>query len=715
MEVKLENLKRMLKPRHIVIIGSKKIVRQGIQNCRKIGFQGEIYAVNTSEVEIEGVRCYQSIHELPQVPDAAFIAIRADRAVEAIKELRTMGVFGCVCYAAGFSEVGNSQLHRDLLEAAGDMALVGPNCYGTINYLDQVPLWADRFGSQPTDKGVAIISQSGNVSFNITQNDRSLPLAYAFSIGNQAVLDIADYIMVMCDDPRVTAIGLHIEGLGNMEKFIQAAKIALEKGIPIVALKTGVSEIGSQLTMSHTSSLAGSDDLYQALFKRLNICRVDSLSGFIETLKLFSVAGSLDGRNLGVLTCSGGESAMTADEAAKHGFSLPDLNDEQREELKAQLTKFEHVSNPLDYNTSIWGDEEQLVKCFAAFMQGEYHATLLILDYLNKEQSDIHSWEPVIHALIKVRKLTGALVLVVSVLPEGIPINFREKLISNGVTPLQGMTDAFTALNVVAAYHERKKYHYPISNNLLLSKDQLEKSEAVQLDEWQGKQELQVYGLEIPYGKIVSIDDEHLIDEGMKEPFVLKGISSKVAHKTDIGAVKLNLHTEEEIRQALVQMQKNLAVKMVDDVRFLVEEMVPGAVAELNIGIKRDEQFGLALVISMGGILVNLVNDSVPVLLPASREEILEALYSLKGIKLLTGFRGRPLGDIEAVVKAAESVAAYAEANQDRILEMEINPLLVLPEGKGAVAVDAFIRTVADSVKTEDPSKQKEYLAPMHN
>ncbi|HLR62388.1 MAG TPA: acetate--CoA ligase family protein [Lentibacillus sp.] len=710
MEVKLENLKRMLKPRHIVFIGNKNIVRYGVQNCEKMGFQGRIYAVNKTEVEIEGVRCYKSINELPLVPDAAFIAIRGDRAIDVIRELRTMGVFGCVCYAAGFSEIGNNQLHKDLIEASGDMALVGPNCYGIINFLDQVPLWPDRYGSQPTDKGVAIISQSGNLSFNMTMNDRSLPLAYTLSIGNQTVLDIADYMMVMCDDPRVTAIGLHIEGLADLEKFILAAKTALERGVPVVAFKTGVSEIGSQLTMSHTSSLAGSDDLYKALFKRLNICRVDSLSGFLETLKLFSVAGSLKGRKLGVLTVSGGESAITADVAAENEFSLPSLNAEQREQLESQLTTFEHVSNPLDYNMSIWGDEEKLIKCFTTFMRGQFHTTLLILDFLDMDKEDIQPWLIAINSFIHACKQNQMRALVISVLPEGLPAQFRKKLISNGITPLQGMTDAFIAITAVTEYNERKKRNFPISTNLLVPKDQLQKNRSIVLDEWQGKQELHSFGLKIPFGKIVSYKDNHLINKDMNGPFVIKGISTKLIHKTDVGAVKLNLQTEEEVRLALLQMHRDLAGQIGEGMQFLVEEMMPGAVAELNLGIKRDDQFGLALVISMGGELVNLVNDSVPILLPASREEILEALYSLKGIKLLKGFRGRPKGDIEAVVKAAESVAKYAEANRNNIFEMDINPLLVFPEGQGAVAVDAFIRTVINPVKTIDSSIRKENL-----
>lgn len=705
MEMKQEKLKRMLHPQHIVFIGSKNIVRQGILNCKKSGFKGDIFAVNKSGEEMAGVHCYKSIDELPLVPDAAFLAIRGDLAIEVVRKLRGLGVSGCVCYAAGFSEVGNNQLHLDLIEASGDMALVGPNCYGIINFLDHVPLWPDYYGDQSTDKGVAIISQSGNLSFNITMNARSLPLAYVLSIGNQAVLDIADYIMVMCDDPRVTAIGLHIEGLGNIEKFIHAAKVALDKGIPLVAFKTGVSEVGKRLTMSHTSSLAGSDDLYWALFKRLKISRVDSLSAFLETLKLFSVASNLVGRDLGVLTCSGGESTITADIAEKHNFTLPHLNAQQQVELRSQLTKFEHVSNPLDYNTSIWGDEEALAKCFTTFMREQFHTTLLILDYLNKDQSDIQDWEAAIDAFIQAHKQIQTQAIVVSVLQEGMPVYFREKLIANGIAPLQGITDAFTAIAAVTTYNERKHFISPIPTNLLLSEVQFQMDKAIVLDEWQGKQALHSYGLKVPSGKVVSLNEDILISKEMIGPFVVKGISGKIAHKTDIGAVKLNLQNEIEIKQAVLQMQENLAEQMHGDIRFLIEEMIPDAVTELNIGIIRDDQFGLALVLSMGGELVNLVNDSVPVLLPANRVEILEALYSLKGIKLLKGFRGRPKGDIEAVINAAESVALYAAANRNNLLEMDINPLLVLPEGQGVVAVDAFIRTIVDTVTVEDTMK----------
>lgn len=693
MNLKEKNLRQMLSPQSIAFVGSKKYVEQGIKNCRNLGYQGKIFAVNRSEKEIAGMICYQNIADLPQKIDAVFLAIHREKTIEAVRELAQLGTAGCVCYAAGFAEIGNDHLQTELINAAQDMALVGPNCYGVLNYLDRLSLWPDRHGGQTVDKGVAIISQSGNISLNLTMNDRSLPLAYVFSVGNQAVLEIADYISVLCEDPRVTAIGLHIEGLNDLDAFSRAAEKALEKGVPLVALKTGTSEMGSKLTMSHTSSLAGSDELYQALFDRLNICRVDSLTALIETLKLFSITRSIKGRNLGVLTCSGGESTIVADFAATYGFVLPSLNENVKETLENQLTEFEHVSNPLDYNTSIWGKEKEIERCFTTFMKDNFDLILLILDLLDQDNGDIQPWEASINALISASHTNQSPLVVISTLAEGLPSNIRKKLIQNGITPMQGISEAFRAIFAVQQYYIKKEQRRKVKIKLLAG-SHLSESSAYSLTEWEGKQLLRAYGLQVPKGILVSKEEEIVI-RGMDGPFVVKGVSKQLAHKTEFGAVILNVQNKPEVMQAIEQISKNLAHIPEEEQLFLIEEMVHEAVAELNIGLIRDAQFGLALVISMGGELVNLLNDSVPLLLPTTKDEIKEAIYSLKGIKLLEGFRGRPLGDLEAVVTAAEAVALFAEDHLDSLLELDINPLLVLPKGKGVRAVDALIRKIA--------------------
>ncbi|MGO4889423.1 acetate--CoA ligase family protein [Anaerobacillus sp. MEB173] len=692
---KIENISRLFSPQSIVFIGNKGIVSQAIRNNHLIGFSGDIFVVHPTESQIEGYTCYPSIQDLPNVPDVAFVSVRGEKTIEIVQQLNTLGTAGCVCYAAGFAEIGAHDLQEKLVDAAGNMALIGPNCYGMINYLDRVILWPDRFGGKPAEKGIAVISQSGNISLNFTLSDRSVPLAYVISVGNQAVLKMEDYVDALLEDSRITAIGLHIEGLDDIEKFSKVAKKALKKQIPIVALKTGTSSIGSELTLSHTSSLAGSDELYQTLFTRLNICRTDSMSTFLETLKLFSVTGKINGRNLGVLTCSGGDSTLAADLADKKKFVLPKLSHEQIHALRQQMPEFAHVSNPLDYNTSIWGNEQELERCFSTMVEGNFDVTILILDYLQPTLGDLQGWKASITSLINTKRNYDKPIILLSVLSEGIPGEVREILIENKITPLQGLSDSFAALDNVINYyqslqqignieeiHERllqAKFNHPIRNDKIV-------------DEWESKQILSQFGLLLPKGQLLSSADELEITKEVTGPFVVKAVSSEIPHKTEAGAVILNLQDKESVINAIEEINARTRHVSSANKKFLVEEMVSETVAELVIGLKRDEQFGLALVIGTGGIFVNFLNDSSTLLLPTNENEIRNALSSLKGFQLLNGFRGRPKGDINYVIEIIKGIARFAEEYADRILELDVNPLLVLPEGKGAVACDALIR-----------------------
>lgn len=696
MNQKKENLKRLLSPQHIAFIGSKEIIENAIRNCRIMGFHGKTLAIHPKETTVEGVSCYPSVSELPYTPDAAFIAVRNENTISVVRELSMLGTSGCVCYAAGFSEIGGEELQDKLIQAAGNMALVGPNCYGILNYVDKSTLWPDRFGGTPVSRGAAIISQSGNISLNLTMTDRSLPLSYVISAGNQAVLGIGDYIDALCDDPRVSVIGLHIEGLSDVANFSKAAQQAFEKGVPLVALKTGTSDVGTQLTLSHTSSLAGSDELYQALFERLNISRVDSLASFAETLKLFSVVGPLQGKNLGILAGSGGESAIAADIIAEKKLNLPELNADQVSKLREQMDEFVNLSNPLDYNTAIWGNVPELKKCFTTMMSGDYDATLLILDLLASNIGDTWGWQASMEGLIEAKKENGSPAIVVSTFPEGIPKNSREKLIEHGIAPLQGVWEAFTAIKCVSDYGRKLRIsqQQKVSHDALLLPDkQLSLDTSVVLNEWESKSVLSSFGLPTPKGQLVSAADAPNVAEEMGDPLVVKAVSSHIAHKTEMGAVVLNLRNAESVSGAVNQIYSNLPDTIPENEKlFLIEEMVGNSVAELTVGLKRDPQFGLALVVGTGGELVNLLNDSAIILLPANRSAILEALYSLKGIQLMEGYRGRSKGDIDAVVQAIDAVASYAYAYRNDILELDVNPLIVLPEGEGAIAADALIR-----------------------
>ena len=319
-----QNLLRLLKPRHVAFIGGAD-AETALLSCKRIGFDGKIWAVNPKRETMGGVDCFPSIEHLPEVPDAVFLAVPAKPALEIVSWLANRGAGGVVCYTAGFSDDGKEGGSSDqpLVDAAGDMAIIGPNCYGLINLIDHVALWPFAHGGFNPGYGAAIITQSGMLSSDITMNQRSLPLAYMVSAGNQSVLQLEDYIDLLCEFDTVRAIGLHIEGLKNIESFSRVARKALALNKPIVVLKTGTSTIGSQLTISHTGSLSGANELYQALFDRLSIISVTSPTQLIETLKLICVSGIPQGNRLIGFTCSGGGATMLADYAEIIGLKFP--------------------------------------------------------------------------------------------------------------------------------------------------------------------------------------------------------------------------------------------------------------------------------------------------------------------------------------------------------------------------------------------------------
>ena len=692
---KQENLKRLLSPRSIVLIGGSNLALP-IQNTRDIGFDGEMWVVNPKYEEIAGIPCFNSIADLPGAPDAAFVSINAKLTVQAVADLNKQGCGGVVCYAAGFAEVGNNgdKLQDSLIEAAGDMALVGPNCYGLLNFTNGVALWPDRLCGERTDKGVAIISQSGNVALNLTMHDRSLPITHVISVGNQAVLGVGDYIEPLLEDDRVTAIGFYIEGLKDIETFSRAALKALDKGIPLVVLKAGTSEIGTQLTMSHTSSLAGSDDMYQAMFDRLGILRVHSLSELLETLKIASLCELPKGDRIGVLTCSGGDSAMLADSLDHYKLQLPSLSKVQEQKLGEWLPDFASFSNPLDYNTSIWGNLEACTEVFGIMMEGDYDVTVLALDFPKQGIGNDHEWQVAVDSLIAAHANHLKTCAVISNLSELMPENARQRLVKAGIAPLQSLKDGVAALARLVRYGERRRQVAAIDapEQLLLRGPLLVEGESKMLDEWASKQLVGLYGLQLPGGRCVNKADVVEAADEVGYPVVMKGVSDRLAHKTEAGAVMLNLKDGSAVASAVEVMAGRLAEQGLADARFLIEPMVSDSVGELIIGLKRDEQFGLALIVGTGGILVNLLNDSATLLLPITREAASTAVLSLTGSALLQGFRGRPEGDFEAVVDAIMAVADFAMDHWDSVTELDINPLMVRPKGKGAVAADALVR-----------------------
>ncbi len=674
----MARLTRLLRPKSVAVIGGGVWCENVIRGCRTTGFAGEIWPVHPSRDAVGGIAAFASVAALPGPPDAAFIGVNRHATIEAVRTLGAMGAGGAVCFASGFREAqaetgDGAALQAALLDAAGDMPLVGPNCYGLINLLDGAALWPDQHGAVRVDRGVALVAQSSNIMLNLTMQRRGLPIAYAATAGNQAQIDLAELGRAMIEDPRVTALGLHIEGVASPRNLEALARTARALGKPIVALKVGASEQARQATISHTASLAGSDAGANALFDRLGIGRVSSLPALLETLKLLHVAGPLPSARIASLSCSGGEAGLMADAALRRDVTFPDLGPTQTAALRAALGPRVALANPLDYHTYIWGDVEALTRAFTAMLDPGLALACLVLDFPRADRCDGAGWAPALQAAGAAQAATGTPMAIVSTLAEGMPEPIAEEIIAAGMVPFCGIDDALEAIAVAAKIGAAPVDHLPILASGPLTAD-------VTLSEAEAKAALAAHGLDVPRsGRAASVQGAVDAARVLGYPLVLKGEGA--AHKTEAGLVALGLGDPGAVQAAAAAMPTT---------GFLVEEMVAGGVAELIVGVLRDPSHGFVLMIGAGGTFAELLNDSLSLLLPVSETGVGAVLDRLRIAPVLAGYRGAPPADRAAIVRAVLAVQAYVTSQAARVVEVEINPLICTPTR--AVAADALIR-----------------------
>ncbi|MGO8060051.1 acetate--CoA ligase family protein [Rhizobium johnstonii] len=676
-------LDRLLRPQTIAVFGGRE-ARRVIEQCDRMGFAGEIWPVHPKLDEVLGRSCYRSVSDLPSAPDAAFVGVNRMLTVEIVRSLSEAGAGGAVCYASGFSEAtgelgDGAELQQALLEAAGDMPILGPNCYGLINGLDGALLWPDQHGMQRIGRGVAILTQSSNIAINLTMQTRGLPIAYVVTAGNQAQTSLADVACALIDDPRATAVGLHVEGFGDLSALERLATMARRARKPVVVLKVGRSEQAQRAAVSHTASLAGSDAVADAVLARLGLGRVQTLPALLETLKLLHVAGPLASYSISSMSCSGGEASLMADAAVGRNVEFPALQPQQLPRLRRVLGEMVTLSNPLDYHTFVWGDLARQTEAFSAMFEGGYALNLVVLDFPRGDRCDASEWAMTADAVIAAAAASGALAGLLATLPENMPEPIADRLMANGIIAFCGIDEAITAAEVAAGIGQAWNRPPPLP---LLDVSSID-GEIETLTEAAAKAELAAFGLPVPRGLLASSPGQAAEQaERLGFPVVLKALG--IAHKTEAGAVALNLKDIEAVSNAAAAMPLNAG--------FLVEKMIDAPVAELIIGAIRDPVFGLSLTLGAGGIFVELLEDSVILALPATKTDIHAAISRLKLAKLIYGYRGRPKGDLEAAVGAVSATADYVVKNAASLEELDINPLMVLPEGHGVAVVDALIR-----------------------
>jgi acyl-CoA synthetase (NDP forming) len=685
-------LRRLLSPRHIALIGGEW-ADAAAAAARVIGYCGEVWRVHPSRPSSTQTQYFRSVEDLPRAPDAAFIAA-PNREVPAIAAaLSRRGAGGFVCFAAGFSESGTAE-GRDLAaaldSAAGTLPYFGPNCYGFINLFDGAALWPDQVvGARPA-RGVALICQSGTIALDLLFNQRSLPIGYLLTTGNQARLAVEDLIDALAEDPRVSAFGLYIEGVKDVEGLARAAQKAREAGKPIALIKAGRTEAAARTARSHTGSLAGADGAFDAFCRQAGIARCDSLATLCETLKVLHTGGPLAGRRTLIMGASGGDMAMTADAARHLTLEFPPFPAAARAELGDLLSDRVTIANPFDFHTHVWFDRPRLRSLFSIVQGAGYDAVGLMVDCPPEEQADPASYVAVIEEFLAAYPGPAARAAVISSLPESLSADTRARCLAAGVTPLQGQREALEALDHAAgigaawARDEPVELCRPVRRRAPGIEPPSGTARGRTLPEHEGKRALAAYGVPIPRSRLVAPGEAASAARALGFPVVMKA-SGEFDHKSDIGGVILDLRTSADAAAAAERLSRLSGT-------LLIEEMVTDAVAEVLVGITVDPQFGALLVLGAGGILAELLRDTTTLLPPFTSAAVQAGLGRLGVGRLLGGYRGRPPGDVPALVRAVLACARYAEENVDRLLELDLNPVIVRPAGLGAVAVDALIR-----------------------
>ena len=672
----MRDLTRLLKPKSIAVIGGGAWCASIISAAKQIGFDGALHPVHPTGKQIAGHKSLRSLEEVPGPIDAAFIGVNRHATLDVVAQLRRLKAGGAICFASGFSEAAAEDaaaqdLQAALIEAAGEMPILGPNCYGFVNAFDGCAIWPDQHGCSRVQRGVAILTQSSNIAINLTMQNRGLPIGYMLTCGNQAQTAQTDIALQLLDDERVTAIGLHIEGFGNLRGWEALAQKARTKGVTLIALKSGVSQQAQAAAVSHTASLTGSDTGADAFLQRLGIRRARSLPVFLESLKLAHQFGPLSSNRIASISCSGGEAALAADTAQGTGLIFPPLNPRQAKDLSAALGPMVAMANPLDYHTYIWRDQAAMTQAWAAMADDEIAMTLLVSDYPRADLCDASDWECVTQAAIEATRRTGRPYAVVASLAELLPEQTAKTLMDHGVGAIHGLDHGLEALDVMS-----RPMAPPAEPVLLPGIDR----DAELVDEQSAKLALAAHGLTIPPSVVVtdrSTAGQAAADIGF--PVALKTLG--LAHKTGANGLALGLTTRAEVEVAAPRLA---------DGPLLVERMVAGTLVEVLVGVTRDPAHGFVLTLGAGGTMTDVLRDRASLLIPATRAEVTARLKDLNIAPLLEGFRGNPPVDLDALLAAIDAVQAYVLANAERVEEVEINPLICTQDN--AIAADALIR-----------------------
>jgi acyl-CoA synthetase (NDP forming) len=717
----MPDLSALLWPGSVAVIGAspdQTIIRGRIMHilgCHR--FPGKIYPISRSHDTIDGLKAYKSVTDVPERVDLAILVIPASNVPDALEECGAAGVRGALIISSGFAEetgeAGDALQHRIRATAEKyDMAVCGPNSEGFANMFAPLGATFSPTMNDPntppvtearSDGFIGVTGQSGGIGFSFYDRGRpkELPFSYVITTGNEACLAGLDFVDYMLDDDRTEVIAMFMEDVKDPAKFPLVAEKALRAGKPMIVAKVGRSEAGTRAAASHTAAMTGSFSAYQAMFQRYGIVEGRDIEECVDIAAGFSHFRNKlpKGKRVGIVTGSGGGGGWMADTCFAAGLDVPELDAETRATIDVHLPAFGTSQNPVD------GTAQAIRRVgygnFAAMVARSpvVDTVVIVTSARNaagyeREQDDLiravrESEKPMLFCSYTLAG-PGATALLNAA---GYPVYTNMR---NCARTVDAMAEyrAFRERFLQAPRIDTKKRKPPAKVRHMLAKT------GPVLCEYEAKQLLAAYGIPLADGRLAeSADAAVAAAKTAKGPVVLKVQSPDILHKTEAGGVALDLEGADAVRAAYGDLLSNARAHKPDAMihGVLVEPLAPPG-REIILGVNRDDAFGPMLMVGLGGVYVEVLKDTAFAPTPLGAEEARDALHRLKGIKLLEGVRGEPPADIDALVDVMVRLSRFAADWADSIAEIDLNPVLVHPEGQGVSVVDALI------VKRDDSS-----------
>jgi acetyltransferase len=711
LEASKKKVEALTAPRNVVLVGASD--RAGSwaarvwRNLNRYEFPGPIHLVNPRRTEIWDKPCYPDFQSLPEPPDHLVVLVPAPGVIETLRSGAAAGARSATVFSAGFGESFDTEaaaLGRELsalIEETG-LGVSGPNCMGNVCAKSRlVTLTEDR--PLTLQQGpVALVGQSGGMMIftNSGLQERGITAEYLITSGNEAGLSMADYIAFFADQPELKVIVIYVEAISNLDKFKAACRYARSMGKHIVALKLGQSEGGRQAAMAHTGSLAGSVEAFDAVAGEVGVIRADTLDDVVETTELLAHTGAPPGPSLGAITLSGAFRGLLLDAAERNSLEFHPLAQATTDRLNSILKVGSLVSNPIDGGFGVLTSAENYMASIEA-MQSDPNVDIVLLQEALPRERGSDRAESYIR-MVEQYAATKAKKPIAFVTPTSHGHTDYSRALRANAPHVSFLQEANKALRAIASAVRREDIERigraPAASPATLTPEQRETIEDVRalarelpmaLDEVQSKDVLRAYGIVTPAEALVTSPAEAV--EAAKRigfPVVLKAVSDTLTHKSDVGAVALNLATPGELTAAYQVMAQKLRDHVLAG--MLVCKQVRGGF-ELVLGLHRDPEMGLVVMAGAGGVLLELTKDVAFAAPPVSREKALDMLTRTRAGKLLQGYRGGPPLDRDAVADALVALGRLADDLKDVIESVDINPFVALPQGQGGIALDALI------------------------